>query len=111
MASDPRGHAATAAELLNTAAGFTAADASVRQVVATRAIGYALLAVADQLADLTDATADSGAKLDDAADLIAGILDPAEVLDPQAVRAAGVVVSFRRVLGARRAARRSGGAR
>jgi hypothetical protein len=104
VASDPLGHAATAAELLNAAAGFTVADASVRQVVATRAIGYALLAIADQLADLTDATADSGAKLDDAADLITEVLDPAEILGPH------VVVPFRRVFGTLRA-RRSGGAR
>lgn len=65
-----RGPAATAAELLNTAAGFTAADADVRQVVATRAIGYALLAIADQLADLTDASSDIGGQLSDVYDAV-----------------------------------------
>ncbi len=111
-AAAPRGYTATAVEFLDVSAEDSPLapdmhDLAVRQLAATQAIGYALLAVADQLADPTDAAADSGGQLGGiaaTADLIAGILDPAEVLGPRAA------APFRRLF-ARRASRRSGGAR
>lgn len=95
------GYAATAAEFLDAAAEDTADGAgglAVRQLAATQAIGYALLAVIDQLADLTDASTDLVGQLGnltDTADLIAEILDPSEVLDPAAEQG-GVLAAFRR---------------
>jgi hypothetical protein len=93
------GYAATAAELLDAAAEDTGAgDLAVRQLAATQAVGYALLAIVDQLADLADAAADVSGQLGTvvgAGDVVAGILDPPEVLDP-AAESAGVIAAFKR---------------
>lgn len=107
----PRGYAATAAEFLDASAEdvVRACDLPERQLAAMQAIGYGLLAVVDQLADLTDAVTDLGGQvgnITDAADLVAEILDPPEVLDPAGP--AGVIAAFSRAFRGRRG---SGGAR
>jgi hypothetical protein len=73
----PRGPAATAAGLLDAAADDRDGLA-VRQLAATQAIGYALLAVADQLADLTDASTDLSGQLGDISDHAADIAESLE---------------------------------
>ena len=79
MTGQPRGYAATAAEFLGVSAEDTGAgDLAVRQLGATKAIGYALLALGDQLADLTDANADHAGQLGE----IAGALDGLAVTQP-----------------------------
>jgi hypothetical protein len=76
----PRGYGATAAEFLDAAAEDVAhaRDLAVRQLAATQAIGYALLAVADQLADLTDASTDLSGQLGDVGDHVADIAESLE---------------------------------
>ena len=76
----PRGYAATAAEFLDAAAEDVAraGDLAVRQLAATQGIGYALLAVADQLADLTDASTDLSGQLGDISDHVADIAESLE---------------------------------
>ena len=76
----PRGYGATAAEFLDAAAedAAHARDLAVRQLAATQAIGYALLAVADQLADLTDASTDLSGQLGDISDHVADIAESLE---------------------------------
>ncbi len=70
----PRGYAATAAEFLHEAAADSdAKDLAARQLAALRAIGYALLALGDQLADLTDANADNAGQLGEIAGYVADL--------------------------------------
>lgn len=70
-ASGPRGYAATAAEFLDEAASDAdGAGLAVRQFAATQAIGYALLAITDQLADLTDASTDLAGRVDGITDAL-----------------------------------------
>jgi hypothetical protein len=60
----PAGYAATAAGFLDEAAvDGDGRDLAVRQFAALQGIGYGLLAIADQLADGTDATADCATQL------------------------------------------------
>ena len=69
------GYAARAVDHLDRAAGDGYATAETRTLDALQGIGYALLAISDQLADGNDAAADLGAHLEqlamtvDAADL------------------------------------------
>ena len=84
----PRGYAATAAEFLDEAAADgDGRNLAVRQLAALQGIGYGLLALGDQLADLTDASADHAGQLGQ----IAGALDGLAVTQPGLVLA-----SFRR---------------
>ncbi len=88
MTGQPCGYAATAAEFLDVSAEDTGAgDLAVRQLAAAQAIGYALLALGDQLADHADANADHAGQLGE----IAGALDGLAVARPGLVLA-----SFRR---------------
>ena len=73
----PRGYTATAAELLDASADDREGLA-VRQLAATQAIGYALLALGDQLADLTDTATDLGGQLGDVSDHVADISESLE---------------------------------
>ena len=76
----PRGPATTAAELLDASADDRGGVA-VRQLAATQAIGYALLALGDQLADLTDASTDLRGQLGDLSDISDAVADIAATLD------------------------------
>jgi hypothetical protein len=59
---------ATAAEFLDEAAADgDGRDVAVRQLAALQGIGWALLALGDQLADASDAAADCGTQLSDIA--------------------------------------------
>jgi hypothetical protein len=100
----PRGYAATAAELLNVSAEDTGPRyLVVRQLAAMQATGYALLAIADQLADLTDASTDLSERLAEIAD---GVDALAEILDGPAAAPRRLFAPFRRLARIRR-----GGAR
>ena len=60
----PAGYAATAAEFLDEAAADSdAKDLAALQLVALQGIGWALLALGEQLADATDAAADCATQL------------------------------------------------
>ncbi len=75
----PAGYAATAAEFLDEAAADSdAKDLAARQLAALQGIGYALLALGEQLADATDATADCANQLAGIADAVDGLHRPAE---------------------------------
>ena len=64
----PAGYAATAAEFLDEAAAAgDGRDLAARQLAALQGIGYALLAVCDQLADTTDGVADCATQLSEIA--------------------------------------------
>jgi len=70
----PRGYAATAAEFLDEAAvDGDGRNLAVRQLAALQGIGYGLLAIVDQLADVADTGADCGGRLDEIADYIADL--------------------------------------
>lgn len=100
MTSQPRGYAATAAEFLDVSAEDTdAGDLAIRQLAATQAIGYALLALGDQLADLTDANADHTGQLGEIAGYVADLYR-----EPLGSRAFGAVrrLARRACLGAAR---------
>jgi hypothetical protein len=77
----PAGYAATAAEFLDEAAADSdGKDMAVRQLAALQGIGWALLALSEQLADGTDATADCATQLAgiaDAVDACTGSRSPA----------------------------------
>ena len=74
----PAGYAATAAEFLDEAAADSdAKDLAARQLAALQGIGYALLALGEQLADATDATADCATHLSGIADAVDGLHQPA----------------------------------
>jgi hypothetical protein len=79
------GYAATAAEFLDEAAAGDSTDAAVRQLAALQGIGWALLALGDQLADGNDVVADCGTQLSE----IAGALD--DVHRPTAGRLRGLL--------------------
>jgi len=72
----PAGYAATAAEFLDEAAAGDGKDAAVRQLAALQGIGYALLALGDQLADGTDAAADCATQLSGIAGAVDGLHQP-----------------------------------
>jgi hypothetical protein len=73
----PAGFAATAAEFLDEAAGDRdSKDVAVRQLAALQGIGYALLALGEQLADATDATADCATQLSGIAGTVDGLRQP-----------------------------------
>ena len=75
----PAGYAATAAEFLDEAAADSdAKDLAARQLAALQGIGYALLALGEQLADTTDATADCATQLSGIANAVDGLHQPAE---------------------------------
>ncbi len=74
----PAGYAATAAEFLDEAAAGDDKDAVVRQLAALQGIGWALLALGEQLADATDAAADCATQLSGIADAVDGLHRPAE---------------------------------
>jgi hypothetical protein len=68
---------ATAAEFLNEAAADSdGKDAAVRQLAALQGIGYALLALGEQLTDRTDATADCAVQLAGIAAAVDGLHQP-----------------------------------
>jgi hypothetical protein len=70
----PRGRAATAAEFLDEAAADgDGRNLAVRQLAALPGIGYGLLALGDQLADVADIGAGCGGRLDEIADYIADL--------------------------------------
>jgi hypothetical protein len=70
----PAGYAGTAAEFLDEAAADgDGRDLAVRQLAAMQGIGYALLAVCDQLADATDAVADCATQLSEIAGAVDGV--------------------------------------
>lgn len=73
----PRGHATDAAEMLDASADDRA-DLAARQLAAMQAIGYALLALGDQVADLTDASTDLSGQLGDISDHVADIAESLE---------------------------------
>ena len=74
----PAGYAATAAEFLDEAAADSdAKDLAPRQLAALQGIGYALLALGEQFADATDATADCATQLSGIADAVDGLHQPA----------------------------------
>jgi hypothetical protein len=114
MADDvkPRGNADTAAEYL-TAAGEGTHLRSIpgskdgdpaRQVAALQGIGWALLAVCDQLADLADAAADNGGQLAE----IACSVDDLTVRRPGRIRD-GLTAAFARLAHVGGASRRQAG--
>jgi hypothetical protein len=73
----PSGYAATAAQFLDEAADDRdSKDVAVRQLAALQGIGYALLALGEQLADATDATADCATQLSGIADAAGGLHQP-----------------------------------
>jgi hypothetical protein len=73
----PTGYAATAAEFLDEAAADSGGrDLAARQLAALQGIGYALLALGEQLADGTDATADCATHLSGIADAVDGLHHP-----------------------------------
>jgi hypothetical protein len=70
----PAGYAATAAQFLDEAVDDgDGRDLAARQLAALQGIGYALLAVGEQLADGTDATADCATQLSGIADAVDGL--------------------------------------
>jgi hypothetical protein len=73
----PRGHATDAAGLLDASADDRA-DLAARQLAAMQGIGYALLALGDQVADLTDASTDLGGQLGDISDHVGNIAESLE---------------------------------
>jgi hypothetical protein len=85
----PAGYAAAAAEFLDEAAADgDGQDVAVRQLAALQGIGWALLAIGDQLADGTDAAADCAAQLSG----VAGALD--DLHQPAAGRLCGLLGRF-----------------
>jgi hypothetical protein len=73
----PAGFAVTAAEFLDEAADDRdSKDMAARQLAALQGIGYALLALGEQLADATDATADCATQLSGIADAVDGLHQP-----------------------------------
>jgi hypothetical protein len=71
------GHAATAAQFLDEAADDRdSKDMAARQLAALQGIGYALLALGEQLADGTDAMADCATRLSWIADAVDGLHQP-----------------------------------
>jgi hypothetical protein len=73
----PAGYAATAAQFLDKAADDRdGRDLAARQLAALQGIGYALLALGEQLADATDATADCATQLSGIADAVDGLQRP-----------------------------------
>ena len=73
----PAGYGATAAEFLDEAAADSdAKDLAARQLAALQGIGYALLALGEQLADTTDATAGCATQLAGVADAVDGLRWP-----------------------------------
>jgi len=73
----PAGYAATAAGFLDEAAADgDGRDVAVRQLAALQGIGWALLALGEQLADGTDATSDCAMQLSGIADAIDGLHQP-----------------------------------
>jgi hypothetical protein len=73
----PAGYAATAAQFLDEAAGDRdSKDVAARQLAALQGIGYALLALGEQLADSTEATADCATQLSGIADAVDGPHQP-----------------------------------
>ena len=83
----PAGHAATAAEFLDEAADGDGRDVAVRQLAALQGIGWALLALGEQIADGTDAAADRATQL-------SGIADAIDGLDQRPGRLRGLVARF-----------------
>ena len=74
----PAGYAVTAAEFLDEAAADSdGKDVAARQLAALQGIGYALLALGEQLADATDAAADCATQLSGIADAVDGLHRPA----------------------------------
>jgi hypothetical protein len=81
----PAGYAATAAQFLDEAADDRdSKDMAARQLAALQGIGYALLALGEQLADATDATADCATQL-------SGIADAVNVLHQPPARLRGLL--------------------
>jgi hypothetical protein len=73
----PAGYAATAAEFLDEAADDRdSTDVAVRQLAAVQGIGYALLALGEQLADASDAAAGCATQLSGIADAVDGLHQP-----------------------------------
>jgi hypothetical protein len=73
----PAGYAATAAQFLDEAADDRdGQDVAVRQLPALQGIGWTLLALGEQLADSTDATADCATQLAGIADAVDGLHQP-----------------------------------
>jgi hypothetical protein len=73
----PAGYAVTAAEFLDEAAADSDdRDMGVCQLAALQGIGWALLALGEQLADATDASADCATKLSGIADAVDGLYQP-----------------------------------
>ena len=71
------GAAATAAEFLDeAAAGSDQKDVAVRQLAALQGIGWAQLALGEQLADGTDAAADCATQLSGIAGAVDGLHQP-----------------------------------
>jgi hypothetical protein len=97
----PAGYAATAAEFLDEAAEDDGKDVAVRQLAALQAIGYALLALGEQLADVTDAVTGVQEQVADVAGAIgdlAGGEPPAGWLVRAAASGAGKSTAIRRCL-------------
>ncbi len=67
------GYAATATGFLDEAADGDGRDVAVRQLAALQGIGWALLALGDQLADASDAAADCATRLGGIADAVDGL--------------------------------------
>jgi hypothetical protein len=73
----PVGYAATAAGFLDEAAADgDGRDLAVRELAALQGVGYALLAVCDQLADVTDGAADCATHLSGIAGAVGGLSRP-----------------------------------
>jgi hypothetical protein len=89
----PAGYAATAAAFLDEAAvGGDGRDLAVRQLAALQGIGWALLALGEQLADVADATTDCATQLAG----IAGAVDALRTGRPARLR--GLRAALRRAL-------------
>jgi hypothetical protein len=70
----PAGYAATAAGFLDEAAADgDGHDVAVRQLAALQGIGYALLALGEQFADVADADADCATQLAGIGDAVGGL--------------------------------------
>jgi hypothetical protein len=81
----PAGYAATAAQFLDEAADDRdSKDMSARQLAALQGIGYALLALGEQLADSTDTVADCATQL-------SGIAGAVDGLNPRPARLRGLL--------------------
>jgi hypothetical protein len=72
----PAGYAAAAAEFLDEAAAGDGRDLGVRQLAVLQGIGWALLALGEQLADGTDAAADCATQLAGIAGAVDGLHQP-----------------------------------